>query len=183
MASSQSEESGPVFFWTCGQPNDFLSQWYPIQFTAPSPNKSEPPMTFFHTEQYMMYHKAILFQDLEIAEKIMATQKPAQVKALGRKVKGFDGKKWDVHKEKIVEEGNWNKFTTGEEQGLKEKLLNTGNRNLVEVPSDLLDLLFSLLTVQKYRHHPRTGYGVWDMMQSTHKPMKRIGEKICSVKH
>ena len=136
MASSQFEESGPVFFWNCGQPNDFLSQWYPVRFTAPSPDKSEPPMTFFHTEQYMMYHKAILFEDSEIAEKIMETQKPAQIKALGRKVKGFDGKKWDAHREKIVEEGNWNKFINGEEQGLKRKLLNTGDRKLVEVPSD-----------------------------------------------
>ena len=84
----------------------------------------------------MMYHKAILFNDTEIAEKIMEAKKPAQAKALGRKVKGFDGKKWNANREKIVEEGNWNKFINGEELGLKEKLLDTGDRELVEVTND-----------------------------------------------
>ena len=81
-----------------------------------------------------MYHKAMLFRDGDTAEKIMAAGTPGKQKALGRQVKGFSGEVWEQHKEKIVEEGNWNKFCHAkEEAGLKEKLLETGGRELVEV--------------------------------------------------
>ena len=96
----------------------------------------------------MMYHKALLFKDIEIANKIMESKEPAQAQALGRKVKGFDSKKWNANREKIVEEGNWNKFTNGEEHGLKDELLDTGNRELVEVAFNSFNIeLPSLLTV------------------------------------
>ena len=82
----------------------------------------------------MMYHKATLFKDTETAKKIMEAKKPAEQKALGRQVKGFNSKLWDAHKEKIVEEGNWHKFqSAGEDLRLKERLLATGQRELVEV--------------------------------------------------
>jgi ribA/ribD-fused uncharacterized protein len=91
-------------------------------------------MTFVTTEQYMMYRKAMLFDDHETAKKILKTKEPAQRKALGRKVGGFTREKWDAHKEKIVEEGNWWKFTSENDGGaLGEKLLETGERELVEV--------------------------------------------------
>ncbi|MCJ1244741.1 hypothetical protein MMC30_001941 [Trapelia coarctata] len=134
MSSQFSSPSSPVYFWKPEEvPYGFLSQWYAFAFTAPSPIASEPDMTFVTTEQYMMYHKAILFNDHETAQKIMKTVKPAQQKALGRKVEGFTAKKWDAHKEKIVEEGNWWKFTSQKDEGaLGKKLLETGERELVE---------------------------------------------------
>lgn len=93
-------------------------------------------MTFLTTEQYMMYHKAMLFRDDETAAKIMAATKPRKQKALGREVKGFMGEVWEQNREKIVEEGNWNKFCHAkEEAGLMQKLLETGARELVEVGS------------------------------------------------
>ena len=138
--ASSNDSSGPCYFWNPDDtPYSYLSQWYPSPFTAPAPanagdSSSSSTMKFLTTEQYMMYHKAILFKDFESAEKIMDAKKPAQHKALGRKVKGFDHKLWDSNKEKIVEEGNWNKFrNAAEELRLKEKLLETGDRELVEV--------------------------------------------------
>ena len=90
-------------------------------------------MTFLTTEQYMMYHKAMLFKDKETADKIMLATSPKEQKALGREVKGFDKEIWDENKEKIVEEGNRNKFGhPKEEAGMKTKLLDTGDRELVE---------------------------------------------------
>jgi len=81
----------------------------------------------------MMYNKAILFHDNEIAKQIMATSNPRKQKSLGRKVKGFDDKKWNEHRERIVEEGNWHKFCNAKEEvDLKDKLLATGDRELVE---------------------------------------------------
>ena len=81
-----------------------------------------------------MYHKAILFLDTETAGKIMVATKPAQHKALGRQVKNFDKDKWVENRDRIVEEGNWNKFSNAKEgPEMKEMLLETGGRELVEV--------------------------------------------------
>lgn len=81
----------------------------------------------------MMFQKAIVFNDLEIADKIMLEPNPEKQKALGRKVKNFDHKKWDKVKEQIVEDGNWWKFTQPKEGDLRKMLLETGQRELVEV--------------------------------------------------
>lgn len=130
-----SSDDCPVYFWKeHGQPHAFLSQWYPTPFTAPTPKPNNPWMTFLTAEQYMMYHKGILFGDIATAEKIMEAKTAGKQKALGREVKGFDEKLWNQHREKIVEEGNWHKFCHPvEESNLKVLLLKTGERELVEV--------------------------------------------------
>ena len=79
-----------------------------------------------------MYHKAILFDDREIADEITLEPVPSKQKALGRGVRGFDAKRWDAEREKIVEEGNWWKFTQSKEGDLRKMLLETGDRSLVE---------------------------------------------------
>ena len=111
----------------------FLSQWYHAPFTVPASSPSSPLMTFLNTEQYMMYHKAMVFQNTEIAEKIMAVTTPSEHKALGRQVKNFDREKWAQHRDRIVMEGNWNKFRNAKQgSGLEQLLLETGKRELVE---------------------------------------------------
>ena len=84
------------------------------------------------TSSFRMYHKAILFDDQEIADEIMLEPEPSKQKALGRGVRGFDAKRWDAEREKVVEEGNWWKFTQSKEGDLRKMLLETGNRLLVE---------------------------------------------------
>ena len=79
-----------------------------------------------------MYHKAIVFDDQEMADRIVLEPEPGKQKALGRKVRGFDKKKWNAEREKIVEEGNWWKFTQSKECYLGKMLLKTGDRLLVE---------------------------------------------------
>lgn len=87
-----------------------------------------------------MVQKALLFSDLDIAEATVAIESTgrgamAQVKALGRKVTGFDEKIWKAEREKIVLQGNLHKFRQNEE--LKQKLLDTGDKVLVEAsPGD-----------------------------------------------
>ena len=134
MSTTTFSNDGPVYFWREYETHPFLSQWYPASFTAPSPTPDSPPMTFLTTEQYMMYHKGILFGDIDTAEKIMKAKNPKKQKALGREVKGFDERMWKQHREKIVEEGNWHKFChPTEESNLKRLLMETGERELVEV--------------------------------------------------
>ena len=81
----------------------------------------------------MMYQKAVLFKDQDIADKIMLQPEPKKQKALGRKVRNFVPKQWDKKKEQIVEDGNFWKFTQPKGEEMKGKLLATGNRELVEV--------------------------------------------------
>jgi ribA/ribD-fused uncharacterized protein len=163
---SSSDNPSLFFYGHTSGPYDLFSQHYACTFTAPplsfttsqedsagSSTSTNPPsaitsvpetLTFHTTEQYMMYHKALLFGDAESAAQIMATPIPAEQKALGRKVVGFDERVWKAHRERIVEEGNWWKFTNGTgdaggdaERRLKERLLETGERELVEAsPSD-----------------------------------------------
>ena len=77
-----------------------------------------------------MYHKAILFDDPELAEKVLNASNPALVKKLGRRVQNFDPKKWEAHRLEIVRRGNLLKFT--QNPVLKHHLLATGDKTLVE---------------------------------------------------
>ncbi|MCJ1394021.1 hypothetical protein MMC18_006899 [Xylographa bjoerkii] len=138
MSATLASDGGPLFFWReFEHPYGFLSQWYPASFKAPSPLPHKPEMTFSDAEQYMMYHKAMLFRDTETANKIMLATVPKEYQELGRKAKGFNRALWDQHKDKIVEEGNWYKFTETKTENLGQRLLETGDRELVEAsPSD-----------------------------------------------
>jgi ribA/ribD-fused uncharacterized protein len=89
------------FFW-----NGIFCQWYASSFYDP---KSD--LVFSCAEQYMMYKKAILFNDHESATLIMQTNKPNIHKTLGRKVSGFDKLTWDQNARSIVYRGNFLKFT------------------------------------------------------------------------
>lgn len=78
----------------------------------------------------MMAGKAELFGDQEIREQILNCSDPRQIKALGRKVRGFDQKVWDRFKYPIVLSGNWCKFS--QNRKLREFLLSTGDSVLAE---------------------------------------------------
>jgi hypothetical protein len=77
-----------------------------------------------------MAQKARLFGDQEHARQVLACVSPAEAKKIGRLVEGFDGNVWDRHKYEYVQEGNYHKFS--QHPALREFLLNTGNRVLVE---------------------------------------------------
>ena len=131
MDPTITSSGGTIFFFReFEEPYGFLSQWYASSFTA---GTTASKMTFLTSEQYMMYQKAAIFEDEEIAKQIMLAPEPRKQKALGRKVKGFNHEVWDKEKEKVVEEGNWWKFTQSKEGNLRKLLLGTGQRELVEV--------------------------------------------------
>ena len=137
QTSTMSSDSGPVYFWRDNEkPYGCFSQWYASTFAAPAPASAgdiSASLTFRTAEQYMMYHKAILFNDQKIADRIILESDPRKQKALGRQVRGFDEKMWNKHREKVVEEGNWWKFTQSKKGDLKKLLLETVDRDLIEV--------------------------------------------------
>lgn len=119
----------PLFFWGHDSNKNGMdacfSNWYPSQFTDIN------GQIFSDTEMWMMYHKALLFKDNEIAQKILqCTNNPKKAKELGRKVKNFDSITWDAHAQNIVYEGLLLKFSQNSK--LKKHLLSTGDRLLVE---------------------------------------------------
>ncbi len=118
-----------VFFWghtplKSGKmsPSCF-SQWWICKFT-------EGNIEFCCAEQYMMYHKALTFDDSEYAEKILQSSDPKEIKGYGRLIRNFDAEVWDKVKTDIVIRGNILKFSQNSE--LKKYLLGTGEKILVE---------------------------------------------------
>ena len=100
-----------------------LSQWWMEDFYTTADS-------YLCMEQYMMAAKAELFGDKEIRDQILKCSDQNQIKALGRKVRGFDQKVWDKFKYAIVLLGNWYKFSQNRE--LREFLLSTEDSVLVE---------------------------------------------------
>ncbi|XP_067679204.1 riboflavin biosynthesis protein VVA0006-like [Haliotis asinina] len=108
------------FFWKSHSP---FSQWYPASFEVNG-------QKYNCAEQYMMYQKAVLFGDEEIAAEVLKAEDPKQQKSLGRKVKNWDDKTWNKNCHRIVEEANEAKF--GQNEHLKKQLLATYPKTLVE---------------------------------------------------
>lgn len=107
-----------TFFW-----NGPFSQWKMSEFT-------EGDITFNCAEQYMMYKKAILFDDMKIAKRILNSNDPRDQKALGRKVIGFSTDVWNRVAKDIVKRGSELKYSQNEE--LRKLLLATKGTTLVE---------------------------------------------------
>ncbi|NOQ70937.1 MAG: DUF1768 domain-containing protein [Crocinitomix sp.] len=118
-----------LFFWGHQPSKDgsvsatCFSQWWKASFEVDG-------NVFRTAEHWMMYQKAILFADQEIAKEVLTVGAPMQAKALGRKVNNFDADIWDQHKFQIVIDGNLHKFKQHIE--LKEYLIKTGKRTIVE---------------------------------------------------
>lgn len=96
-------------FW-----NGPYSNWYESPFViAMDKNTTEQHYVHFNcVEQYMMYSKAMLFDDYDTAEKILATKDPREQKKLGREVKNFDPTEWYLHCENIMMRGLKEKFNS-----------------------------------------------------------------------
>lgn len=102
-----------------------LSQWWPCSFVD-----HELQQSYTTAEQYMMAHKALLFEDNECMEAILVAENPQEVKALGRAVKNFDEGIWNEYKAEIVFRGNLLKFSQNPELGAF--LQSTGEKVIIE---------------------------------------------------
>lgn len=125
-----------VFFWKQYGQHGYLTNWYShTGFNGAKQGKRTH--YYYNTEQWMMYWKACLFKDNEIATQILKTSDPKTIKALGRQVKGFRWEVWEQNARSIVYEGCLLKFS--QNPSLKRLLLSTGDKLLVEAsPYDKL---------------------------------------------
>lgn len=116
-------------FWGSASP---FSQWYKCKFTVlfKSEYKKDTNVTFVNAGQWMMFRKAQTFGDLDQADKILKEKSPKKVKQMGRRIKYFDEKQWDVEKYDIVRQGNIYKFSQNPD--LKKVILATKNKYIIE---------------------------------------------------
>ena len=105
------------------EPYGFLSNWHLSDFSCAQ-------ICYTSMEQYMMYQKAILFGDQEIAGQILAAREPGKIKALGRSVRNYEDSVWVGRRQIIVYRGLLEKFRQNPE--LRQALLATGDAVLAE---------------------------------------------------
>lgn len=118
------ETDNYIFFW-----KEYLSQWHKRDII------DHDGVKYNCCEQYMMAEKARVFQDTNTLNDILSANTPDEQKKLGRKVRNFDGNIWNSVCLYVVYNGNLLKFT--QHPDLKDKLLATGNKTLVEAsPAD-----------------------------------------------
>ena len=101
-----------------------FSNWYPAGFDYAGRH-------FANSEQFMMYHKVLMFRKYDLADQIMQTDDPAKCKKIaGQKFPEFNSDLWERTCATIVKRGVKAKFV----QNLKilQKLLDTGNALLAE---------------------------------------------------
>lgn len=82
------------------------------------------------SEKAIMVCKAALMGDRETFDQIVASDSPADTKALGRQVHPWDDSKWKAHVQDIADEIVFQKFQSSSR--LKELLLSTGDKLIVE---------------------------------------------------
>ena len=112
-----------ICFHNPDEENGYLSNWYMSDFIIDG-------ISYSSMEQYMMYMKAVTFNDTESAKQIMAISDVEKIKALGRGVNGYNETIWNGMRQIIVYKGLLEKF--GQNDELCEKLIDTGDAILAE---------------------------------------------------
>ncbi len=101
----------------------FLSNWYLSDFTVDG-------IKFSSMEQYMMYQKAVVFKDKDIASQILKTNDVARIKDFGRQVSNYNDSVWNGMRQIVIYKGLLEKSRQNEK--LKKALLDTGDDILAE---------------------------------------------------
>lgn len=101
-----------------------FSNWYPAEFEYAGKH-------FANSEQFMMYHKVLMFHKHDLANQIMQTSDPAKCKKIaGQKFPEFNSDLWEKTCVTIVKRGVKAKFVQNPD--ILQKLLDTGNALLAE---------------------------------------------------
>ncbi|MCI6019024.1 MAG: NADAR family protein [Clostridiales bacterium] len=112
-----------IGFHNPDEENGFLGNWYLSEFTVDG-------IVFTSMEQFMMYKKAVCFNNREIAKQILETNDVACIKKLGRLVSGYNDSVWNGIRQIVVYEGLIAKFSQNDE--LQKKLKDTKDAILAE---------------------------------------------------
>ena len=101
-----------------------FSNWYPAEFDYVG-------LHYNNVEQFMMYHKVMMFKKYELADQIMKTTDPAICKKIARqKFPEFDSDLWEKTCQTVVKRGIKAQFSQNED--ILKILLSTENKLLAE---------------------------------------------------
>ena len=113
-----------VRFYHEREENGCFSNWYPASFEYAGQH-------YNCVEQYMMYQKVLMFRQYHLAEKILASNNPSEIKRLGRtRFPEFNSDVWDRTSYAIVKRGVRAKFEQNKD--LLQVLLDTQDNVLAE---------------------------------------------------
>lgn len=104
-----------AFFYT-----EWPSNFYQTKFTWHAFGEENE---FYCTEQAFMWAKAKYFGDEEIAKRILVAETPMDCKQLGRIVKGYDDKNWNLVRYSFMHDVNFEKYT--QDYKLQARLLDS----------------------------------------------------------
>lgn len=105
-------------------PFGYMSNFYPAAFSYAGKH-------FCSSEQFMMYHKVMVFGQTALSEQIMLTEDPEEMKRLGRtRFANYDDNLWWQISYTIVKRGVRAKFE--QNPALLEQLLQTDEQILIE---------------------------------------------------
>jgi len=115
-----------VFFWKSGSP---FSNWHPAKYVHDG-------IEFNCSEQGIMWSKAMLFDDENVASAILRcnSTEQKQMKSLGRDVNHFKERVWKNNKMSIYHTHCYEKFS--QNSPLREKILETTGKILAEASPD-----------------------------------------------
>lgn len=103
-----------ICFHNPNEQNGYLSNWFLSDFYIGD-------NSFSSMEQYMMYKKAVCFNDDAIAAQILVTKDVAKIKQLGRLVSNYNECVWSGVRQIIVYQGLLEKFSQNEDLRIKLK--------------------------------------------------------------
>ena len=113
-----------VCFYHEYEENGCFSNWYPASFEYAGQH-------YNCVEQYMMYQKVLMFRQYGLAEKILASNNPSEIKRLGRtRFPEFNSDVWDRTSYAIVKRGVRAKFEQNKD--ILQILLDTQDNILAE---------------------------------------------------
>ena len=128
-AAEVSKDPVMIGFYHENEEYGCFSNWYPAEFDYAGKH-------FVNSEQFMMYHKVLMFHKYDLADQIMQTSDPAKCKKIGGEpFPEFNSDLWDRTCFTIVKRGVKAKFAQNPD--ILQTLLGTGNILLAECsPSD-----------------------------------------------
>ena len=143
-------------------------------------------------EQYMMAMKAKLFKDNTAFSQIMKATEPREHKKIGRKVKNFNQKTWDKHKNQIITDANYAKFSQNKK--LKKKLLAIGS-NKIFVEASTSDKVYGIGlgvmdkkadNIKNWRGQNLLGYAITNVRDRLLKQQQKqndINDRLMNILH
>jgi len=92
------------------------------------------PFIFTSLKHFMAYHKALLFNDQDAAEKILVCKTPSEIPEIEKEIRDFNEEIWKQYAQEIAYHGCLFKFAQNSK--LKQILVSTGDKVLVKADAN-----------------------------------------------